>query len=211
MRKNSDNHLIHESKKIVQSLGKMFAPFCEVVLHDLRTPAQAIIAIENNFSGRKIGDATTNVGLERVVNDAFPEVLQNYQNILPNGKVVKSTSIGIKNEEGHYIASICLNFDTSVFSQLNSQLAEFITTKTLTHTPTEQLRSLSSQEVEEAVSQFAHSKNETPQSLDKNQKRELILLLEEKGLLQLRNAISTVATLLGVTRPTIYNYLKSKE
>jgi predicted transcriptional regulator YheO len=43
---NCDDHLIGEATKLVTGMGKMFAPFCEVVLHDLRTPEQAIVAIE---------------------------------------------------------------------------------------------------------------------------------------------------------------------
>ncbi|WP_373421777.1 PAS domain-containing protein [Burkholderia multivorans] len=40
----------------------MFAPFTEVVVHDLRTPKQAILAIHNNLSGRAVGDPATELG-----------------------------------------------------------------------------------------------------------------------------------------------------
>lgn len=210
MSKKHEDHIIHEAKKMAVALGKMFAPFCEVVLHDLRTPEQAIVVIENNFSGRAVGDATTNIGLQRATDPNFPEILQNYPNILPNGKTLKSTSIGIKNEEEKYIASICLNFDVSFFSQFSSQIQAFISTEQLTQTPTEELRALSLQEIHEVVQQFAQQKNTVPQALNKIQKMELIQLLESKGLLQLRNAISTLANILGVTRPTIYSYLKNE-
>jgi predicted transcriptional regulator YheO len=211
MSKNHEDHLIQEAKKITIALGKMFAPFCEVVLHDLRSPQSAIIAIENNFSGRSVGDSTTNVGLQRAVNVSFPEILQNYQNVLSNGKVLKSTSIGIKNEHGKYIASICLNFDTSFFKNISSQLELFTATEPSKKTVTEELRSLSIQEISEVVHTFAQDRHATPKELSKAQKLELIHLLENKGLLQLRNAISNLAHLLDVTRPTIYTYLKAKE
>lgn len=210
MSKNHEDHLIHEAKKITQALGRMFAPFCEVVLHDLRTPKNSILVIENSFSGRKVGDSTTNIGLERTINSDFPEVLQNYQNILPNGKTVKSTSIGIKNQQGRYIASICLNFDISSFKDIASQLDMFTATELINQSTTEQLRSFSLDEINQAVLSFSKEKNSSPQTLTKEQKFQLVKLLEKKGLLQLRNAISIVATLLGVTRPTIYSYLKTK-
>ncbi len=211
MNKKYEDHLLKEGKKITHALGKMFAPFCEVVLHDLRNPKNAIIAIENNFSGRKVGDSTTNIGLERAVNADFPDVLQNYQNILPNGKILKSTSIGIKNEQGKYIASICLNFDTSYFKNISSQLEMFTATDSVGKSSTEQLRTLSLQEIQDAVEAFAQEHKTSSQNLTKEQRFELIQVLESKGLLQLRNAISSLSNLLGVSRPTIYSYLKAKE
>lgn len=211
MTNTHEAHLLKEAKKITHALGKMFAPFCEVVLHDLCSPEKSILAIENNFSGRKVGDATTNIGLERAINPDFPEVLQNYANTLPNGKSLKSTSIGIKNEAGKYIASICLNFDTSAFAQISSQLQIFTATQLATHSTKEQLRSLSLEEIHEAVLLFAQKHQSTPQDLNKEQKQELIQILESKGLLHLRNAISNLANILGVTRPTIYSYLKTRK
>lgn len=209
MKKNTDVHLLHEAEKIVHALGKMFAPFCEVVLHDLRNPDHAIVAIENNFSERKVGDATTNLGLERVLNTNTPDVIQNYQNILPDGRILKSTSISIRNDSGECIGSICLNFDTTHFGQFASQMSQFIATEDLIAFPKEQLRSLSQQEIKEAVIAFATSKNTTPQRLNPTQRKELLSQLEQQGFLGLRNAISTIADLLSVTRPTIYNSLKA--
>jgi predicted transcriptional regulator YheO len=45
--------LLREGRKIVEALGKMFAPFCEVVLHDLSKPDHSVIAIECPLSEQK--------------------------------------------------------------------------------------------------------------------------------------------------------------
>ncbi|HEV7799816.1 MAG TPA: PAS domain-containing protein, partial [Burkholderiales bacterium] len=100
--------LLRESRKIVEALGKMFAPSCEVVLHDLTHPDHAIIAIETNLSGRQVGDPVTELGLARIEDPGFAEVVQNYPNHFPDGRPAKSTSIGIKNSKGQFIAAICL-------------------------------------------------------------------------------------------------------
>ena len=72
----------------------------EVVLHDLRDPKHAIRAIENNLSGRRVGDSATELGLARIADPRYPSVLQNYPNRFPDGRPAKSTSIGIKNAAG---------------------------------------------------------------------------------------------------------------
>ena len=70
---NENELLLREAKKIASALGKMFAPSCEVVLHDLTHPEHAIIAIECPLSGRKIGDPATEMGLARIQDKAFPD------------------------------------------------------------------------------------------------------------------------------------------
>ncbi|WP_256740085.1 PAS domain-containing protein, partial [Pseudomonas sp. K5002] len=51
--------LISQLEQIAEGLSKTFSPFCEVVLHDLRDPQHAIMAIHNNLSGRQPGDPAT--------------------------------------------------------------------------------------------------------------------------------------------------------
>src|SRR3954447_23586957 len=93
----ADEHLIGEAEKIAVALGRMFPGLCEVVLHDLRDPAHAIRVIENNLSGRTVGDAATELGLARIEDPNYPGIIQNYANQFPDGRPAKSTSIGIKN------------------------------------------------------------------------------------------------------------------
>ena len=63
--------LFGQLKHIAQGLGETFAPFCEVVLHDLTTPKNAIVAIHNNLSGRKVGQPATELGLARIADPDY--------------------------------------------------------------------------------------------------------------------------------------------
>ncbi|GAB7547468.1 hypothetical protein CS8_071580 [Cupriavidus sp. 8B] len=58
--------LLEQLKQVAQGLGETLAPFCEVVVHDLLYPQQAILAIHNNLSGRQVGDPATELGLARI-------------------------------------------------------------------------------------------------------------------------------------------------
>lgn len=73
----SENQLLlREGAKIAKALGEMFAPTCEVVLHDLCNPLHSIVAIEQPLSGRKIGDPSTEMGLARIRDPQYPDVVQ---------------------------------------------------------------------------------------------------------------------------------------
>jgi predicted transcriptional regulator YheO len=50
----------------------MFPGLCEVVLHDLTRPESAVRSIENNLSGRRVGDSATELGLRRILDPDYP-------------------------------------------------------------------------------------------------------------------------------------------
>lgn len=207
---SEDELLLREGRKIAEALGKMFAPCCEVILHDLRTPEQSIVSIECPISGRKLGDPTTELGLARIENASFPEVVQNYANTFPDGRPAKSTSIGLKNSEGKYVAALCLNLDVSLFGSVQRVL-EQLTTPTPDNMPLrETLRVRSIDELRDAIEVFAAQRNVQPRALSLAQRRELIQVLDASGLLHLRNATTITADMLGVARASIYNLLKAK-
>src|SRR6202043_839882 len=93
--------LMREAAKITAALGETFAPLCEVVLHDLTDPEHAIMQIENNLSGRSVGDSATEMGLARMADPTFPDVVANYSNSFADGRPVKSTSIGLRDKSGN--------------------------------------------------------------------------------------------------------------
>ncbi|MGV9318820.1 helix-turn-helix transcriptional regulator [Streptomyces sp. NPDC003660] len=206
---SEDEHLLGEAEKVAVALGRMFPGLCEVVLHDLRDPDHAIRAIENNLSGRAPGDPATELGLARIADPDYPDVVQNYPNRFPDGRPAKSTSIGIRNSAGEYIAALCLNLDVSVLSPVALALANLVATGTEHGAePPETLRDRRSRELRGTVEELAARRGGTPRSLGRDAKRELVRHLHGEGWFDSRDAAQTIADLLGVSRATVYNYTK---
>lgn len=211
MKKPDENQLLlREAQKIVEALGKTFAPLVEVVLHDLTRPEHAVVAIANNLSGRRVGDAVTELGLARIGDPAFPEVIQNYANRFPDGRPAKSTSIGLKNGKGEYVAAICLNMDVSMLAAVTAGLGQLMRIDE-TSPVSETLAPMHAGDVRAALEQFAAARNTTPKGLSLAQRREAMRELAASGLLNLRRALSEVAQTLGVARSTVYTYLPSED
>lgn len=203
-----DALVLREAEKIVVALGKMFAPYCEVILHDLTTPDHSILAIENNQSGRQPGDAATELGLERIKNPDFPEVLQNYANFFPDGRQAKSTSIGLKNRDGRFIAAICLNMDMTPFLNMKEYMDNL--TMTGPDSPVvESLHARSINEIKKIIDLSAERMNKDIRSLSISDKRFIIKELYDKGFTQLKNSIPMISQSLGLSRATVYNHLRS--
>lgn len=201
--------LLREAGKIVESLGKMFAPCCEVLLHDLTQPDHSIIAIENPLSGREVGESVTEMGLARLRDSSFPDVVQNYRNTFPDGRPVKSTSIGLKNSEGKFIAAICLNLDISLFSSVQRVLEQLTSLETSAPVR-ETLRTRSTKDVRSAIETFAARYNTQAYALSPQQRREVLHQMEQVGLLDVRHAATTAAEIFGISRASVYHALKKK-
>ncbi|MFI0445408.1 transcriptional regulator [Actinomadura sp. 6N118] len=205
----ADEHLIREAEKIAVALGRMFPGLCEVVLHDLRTPEHAIRVIENNLSGREVGDSVTELGLARIEDPGYPSVIQNYPNQFPDGRPAKSTSIGIKNAAGEYIAALCLNLDVSVLSPMTLALSNLVATDTEHREQSlETLRDRNARALRQAVEELAAERGATPRSLSREDKKALVRQLHQDGYFDSRDAAQAIADLLGVSRATVYNYAK---
>lgn len=198
--------ILREAKKIVEGLGKTLSPICEVVLHDLRDASQSIVLIENNLSGRDVGDASTELGLARINDPDFPEVITNYKNQFPDGRAVKSTSIGLKDSEGNYFAAICLNMDISYMNSIKSYL-ELLTRTDDNDVPNETLTT-NTLTIEERVLEFANQLNKSPLGLTSAEKRSLVQTLDKEGVFNQRGAAETVAGMIGSSRSNVYYYLK---
>ncbi|WP_321809545.1 MULTISPECIES: transcriptional regulator [unclassified Burkholderia] len=198
--------LIEQVLRIAEGLGAMFAPFTEVVVHDLRTPEHAILAIHNNLSGRAIGDPATELGLARVADDDFPQVLANYANRFADGRTAKSTSIGIKDSGGRYVAALCLNADVTLFRGFQGMLNQFCSTEGAPVAET--LDPAGADAIRQRIDAFATRLATTPRELKTDQRRELMQALKADGFLEVRRAMEIVAQHLGVSRATVYNDAK---
>jgi predicted transcriptional regulator YheO len=206
---SDDEHMLGELEKVTVALGRMLPGLCEVVLHDLRDPEHAVRAIENNLSGRKVGDSATELGLARIQDPRYPEVVQNYANRFPDGRPAKSTSIGIRNAAGDYIAALCLNLDVSTLSPVTLALANLVATEPdHRDRPVETLRDRTHRELREVVESAAAASSTTPRALGRDAKKELVRHLHDEGYFASRNAAQTIADLLGISRASVYAYTK---
>ena len=99
--------------RLVNMLEMQLGKDSEIVLHDLtREYDSTIIAIANGeLSGRKVGDSGTNLGLEVLRGKVQNGDRFNYITNGKDGKVFRSSSIYIYDDNGKVIGSICINTD----------------------------------------------------------------------------------------------------
>lgn len=199
----ADKHLLDQLAQVARGLAETFAPFCEVVVHDLTDPAKAITAIHNNLSGRQVGQPATELGLARIADPDHPQVIANYANRFADGRRVKSTSIGIKGADGRYVAALCLNVDLTLFQSLQSAIGQF-TQLDPTAIVQDVLTPVSTEDICTRIDTFAARLATSPRALKTGDRRLLLRELKAAGCLQVRNSTDIIAAHLGISRTTVY-------
>jgi len=199
--------LLSQIKQVAEGLAQTFAPFTEVVVHDLLDPHHAVLAIHNNLSGREVGQPATELGLARIMDPAYEQIIANYPNQFADGRQVKSTSIGIKDSQGDYIAALCMNVDLTLFRGFQNVLSRFMAVEGATPAR-ESLDPASADLIRARIDEFAARMASTPRTLKPEERRSLLKELKAAGLLEVRRAMDTIAVHLGVSRATVYSDAK---
>jgi predicted transcriptional regulator YheO len=110
---------------------------------------------------------------------------------------------------GRPIAAFCINLDTTDFYNAGQALMPFINIQENNRQTNTETFAHSAGETVEAL--FVHAVEKIgkhPASMNVDEKTLLIGQLEENSTFLLKGAVERVARMMGVTKFTVYNYLK---
>jgi predicted transcriptional regulator YheO len=186
---------------IGQSFVRLLAPLAEIVIHDIAT--NSICFIEGTLSNRKVGDTSF---LDVDLKQLEPQIEHMiYPKINFDGKLIKSVSIPIK--EGHrLIAVMCLNVDISVFSQMQQLAQAFLLPPT--NQPEILFKNDWQEKVHQALYQWISDHHLKIESLTNAQKKQVVQEMYAQGAFHEKKAADYIASILGLSRASVFNYLK---
>ena len=121
-------------KRIANALALQFGTNCEVVIHDLTVddPENTIACIENgHVSGRSLGDGPSHVVLESLRGGQQEDHLA-YLTRTPDGKVLKSSTLFIRDSSGKAEAIFSINFDVSALLTVEQALRPLVSPRETT-------------------------------------------------------------------------------
>lgn len=198
--------------RIAEGLYQMLGSRYEMLVHDLSQVERSIVAVYGNITNRRIGGPSTNylIQILKKYGDQAPDSI-NYRNVTPDGRVLRSSTMFIRDEEGHIIGSLCINQDLTDFLVL-SKLAQEMTGFTKPVVEKSDADELFARDIGEVMETMVRAEMEILQKpvayMQKEDKLTAVEHLENKGIFDVKGAVEYVAESLGVTSFTIYNYLK---
>jgi len=207
---SQNREILEHYVKAGEIIAEMFAPYLEVIIHDLQTPEHSIIAIFNNhITGRKIGDGTSDIGYKKL-EDKLPDKIVNYNNQSPSGADLKSSSLTIRNRDDEIIGSMGLNFDLSSFVNVKEFFEIFTKTFTLDNFPKQEefFRWSVKDEIQQALNKYIASHDLQGKVLNRKDKLNVVAYMKKDGHIKKKGAISILSEMLAITRPTLYKYIK---
>ncbi len=204
------NPIIQSYIPLVKGIAATFGSRCEVVLHDFTDLQHSIVAIENgHVTGRSSGSPMTEASLKLVQNGKVDEDIINYTGKSADGRVLKSTTVFIKDEHQKVIGCFCINFDITELVGARSVLNDIMKISEDFQERQNDSKNLNvvSVVLTDLVKETLDEVGKPIIYLSKDDKVMMVDRLDQKGAFLIKGAIDYVANVLCVSRYTIYNYL----
>ena len=209
------HHMNHDTefdfaKRMAKGLAGQFGQNCEVVIHDLRGKdlEHSIIAIENgHVTGRSIGDGPSHIVLESLKED--PGMLQDrisYLTRTSDGRVLKSTTLFIRDDEDRVIGLLGINYDISMLVSLEDSLRDFTGQDRFSSEPEAISRNVA--DLLDELPEHSVSLVGKPTALmSKDDKIRAIRFLDDNGAFLITKSGPKVCQYFGISTYTLYSYL----
>ena len=190
-------------------IAAQFGSSCEVVIHDLsRNPDHSIVAIINgHVSGRKVGDGASTVVMEqRRTNDPEPQDHLCYLTKTPDGKILKSSTVYIRNSRGKVAAILSINYDISRLLMVEDALRELVSTGEPSQTEPEKITNVNDL-LDELIQQSVALVGKPAALMNKDDKVKAIQFLSQNGAFLITKSGDKVAKYFGISKYTLYSYI----
>lgn len=211
MLKDSD---IETLRRIAKGIAAQFGSNCEVVVHEIseRSTSHSIVALENgHVSGRKLGDGPSQVVLERLgKDDCCPEDHLCYLTRTPDGKLLKSTTVYIPDDDGKVAAVFGVNFDISTLAMAQQALDSLTSTMDREEETPARITHNVNDLLDDLIEQSDKLIGKPPAMMTKEDKVRAIRFLNDHGALLITKSGDKIANHFGISKYTLYSYLDVK-
>ena len=220
-------------QQLLSMLENQFGNRCEIILHDLtKEYDHTVVDIRNgHITNRKVGDCGSNLGLEVLRGTVQDGNRYNYVVTTRDGKILRSSTLYIRNSENEVIGCLCINTDITEtvrfeeflkqYNQYNPDLSRMYgqtppdgTAKNDSHSsttsnPSEIFANDVSQVLDYLIAEADRLIGKPVNDMKREDKIEFIRFLDKKGAFLITKASEKIYTHLKISRFTLYNYLET--
>ncbi|HJB47882.1 MAG TPA: helix-turn-helix transcriptional regulator [Candidatus Olsenella excrementigallinarum] len=198
-------------KRLAHALALQFGSGCEVVVHDLEAadPSHSIVAIENgHVTGRRLGDGPSHVVLEAL--HAGGERLEDrlaYLTKTADGKILKSSTVFIRDDDGRAIGIFAVNYDITILRAMGDTIAEVVGTEPSAPREPEPIVRSVADLLDDLIEQSVQLVGTPVALMSKEEKVRAIRYLNDTGAFLITKSGPKVCKFFGISKYTLYNYL----
>lgn len=207
----NDKAILDSYCKMIDGLSNYLGSAYEIILHSIEDYHESVIYIKNGYhSGRSIGAPITDLALnmlKEIESNGLASVgfYTSYYTRNFAGERLKSSTIPIMGDNDRIIGILCINLNlNSPFSEIIANLFSEDNGQAQSETFASDVDDLISDTVMEAKNEVIYN----PDIAAVNKNRALIEILYNNGIFNIKNAVPSVAKILGLSKNTVYLHLR---
>lgn len=209
-----ESYRLEMLKQIASALAAQFGSNCEVVVHDLsaQNTEHPIVHIENgHVTGRRIGDGPSKIVMEYILHgDEDPKDQLAYLTRTPDGKILKSSTVYIRNSKGKVTAILSINYDISSLLMVNNAISGLISTPEPARE--ERITTVNVNDLlDDLIEQSVALVGKPVALMNKDDKVKAIQFLSQHGAFLITKSGDKVAKYFGISKYTLYSYIDTKQ
>lgn len=200
--------------QIADAVVNIFPKSLEVVVHDMREPQSSIKYIAGNVTNRHIGGPITDYGIRALQEEGdYVRDKYGYKTNSKDGRDLKSSTCFLRNSDGKVTAAFCINIDITELLNAQQVLDSITNSLNITdnHNSIEHFASTIDETIDALFERAVNKVGKQPASMSKDDKVDLVNELDKLGVFQIKGGVEHVGKRIGVTKYTVYNYLKTKK
>ncbi len=200
--------------RLIKMIAEQFGHRCEVVLHDLTQGYDhTIVAIENgHITGRAVGGCGSNLGLPVLDGKKKEGDVYNYITQTKDGKMLRSSTMFVKDGRGKVIGAICINFDITELMMVDNVLKDLVmynASRTDADAEQEIFASNVGEILDHLISQCQAMIGKPGNAMTKAEKMKALEFFDSKGAFLITKSGDRICEYLGMSKFTLYSYLNT--
>lgn len=205
---------ITDLKKLIHFLGEALGEHCEIALQDCNKGYIEAI-INGHISGRKVGAPLTDLAKKIIENGDWKkyDYITGYEGYTFDGKILRSSTFFIK-DNGRLEGMLCINLDTSYYSQISELILKLggLTTVGKTVLIGNEPNARHETFIDNVEDIFTSVIRKLygdgiPENFTQDDRLNIIRHLEDKEMFKIKGTIPFIAEKLRCSEASIYRYL----
>jgi len=190
---------------IIGPLARSLGAHCEILLHDYRVPDRSVVAVAGKVTERRVGSAMSEIGLSVLAEGNDAQDRLNYLAKAPNGRIINSSTIVLRDANGRVFGALCINMDVTELRHA-ARILEALVGEGVQPEPTtfaDDIRDVIDASLRDELD------GRSVATLSRNDRLEIVRALDARGVFNVKRAVGQVAAALGVSRATTYACLQT--
>ena len=202
-------------KRLALAITEQFGENSEVVVHDLRSadPDHTIVAIENgHVSQRQLGDGPSRIVLEAVQHrdEGAPGDMHGYLTKTRDGRILKSSTVFLKDENGEVEGVFSLNYDITELLMAERAIDSILNHKAAGQEQPDRIPQNVNDLLDDLIEQSVSLVGKPVAMMTKDDKITAIQFMNNAGAVLVTKSGDKVSKYFGISKYTLYSYIDAK-